>query len=135
MSEKTRPVAERFMTALQAFESGGDADPLVGLFREDAECVSLAHAERGRDGVRRFWEEYRRAFATVRSEFTAALFADAGASLEWTSEGTLPTGAPITYRGVSILEVDGDRVSRFRTYYDSAAFVAPGGRPVAGGVG
>jgi hypothetical protein len=29
---------------------------------------------------------------------------------------------------VSVLELDGDRVGRFRTYYDSAAFVAPTAR-------
>ena len=50
---------------------------------------------------------------------------DGGAALEWESEGALPTGAPIRYRGVSLLEFAGDRVKRFRTYYDSAAFVAP----------
>ncbi|HVL12477.1 MAG TPA: nuclear transport factor 2 family protein [Gemmata sp.] len=128
MGEQARPVAERFMKALQSFESDGNVDPLVALFHDDAECVNLVHAERGRGGVRKFWEEYRGAFEEIHSQFTTALFADAGASLEWTSEGALPTGAPIEYRGVSVLEVDGDRVKRFRTYYDSAAFVAPAGK-------
>ena len=95
MSEKARGVAERSMKALQSFEADGNADQLVALFHDDAECVNLVHAERGRGGVRKFWEEYRRAFGEVRSEFTATLFGDGGASLEWTSEGTLPTGTPI----------------------------------------
>lgn len=129
MSEHTRPVAERFMRALQAFEADGRPEPLVELFADDAELSNLTHAERGRDGARKFWEDYRSAFGSVRSEFTAVTVGDGGAALEWASDGTLPTGAPIRYRGVSVLEVDGDRVRRFRTYYDSAAFVAaPAGR-------
>lgn len=125
MSASARPVAERFMKALRAFEADGRPGPLVGLFADDAELSNLARSESGRDGARRFREEYRRAFAEVRSEFTAATVGGRGAALEWESEGSLPTGAPIRYRGVSVLEVDGDRVRGFRTYYDSAAFVSP----------
>lgn len=124
MSETTRAMAERFMAALQAFEADGNVEPLVELFHDDAECANLAHTEHDRDGVQKFWTEYRQAFATVRSTFSATLFADRGAALEWASEGALATGAPLTYRGVSVLEIDGDRVRRFRTYYDSAAFTA-----------
>lgn len=115
------------MEALRAFEADGRPDPLVELFADDAELANLARAERGRDGARRFWEEYRRAFGTIRSEFAAVIVGDGAAALEWESSGTLPSGAPIRYRGASVLEVDGDRVRRFRTYYDSAAFVAPAG--------
>jgi hypothetical protein len=92
--------------------------------RQTCSIPTRRTSTRGRDGVRKFWEEYRRAFREVRSEFTAALFADGGASLEWASEWMLANGSPIAYRGVSILDVDGDRVRRFRTSYDSAAFVA-----------
>ena len=43
--------------------------------------------------------------------------------LEWTSTGHLTTGAEISYRGVSVLDFDaGGRVTRFTTYYDTAAF-------------
>lgn len=125
MSETTRPTAERFMAALQAFEADGNADQLAALFHDDAECTNLVHAERGRDGVRKFWAAYRQAFQNIRSTFSATLFADGGAALEWSSEGALADGAPIAYRGVSVLEIDGDRVRRFRTYYDTAPFVAP----------
>ena len=54
--------------------------------------------------------------------------ADGFAVLEWTSDAELAAGKRVTYRGVSILEADGDRVARFRTYYDTAALVSP---PVA----
>ena len=45
--------------------------------------------------------------------------------MEWTGKGELKNGQPIEYRGVSIIEHDGQKVSAFRTYYDSAAFLAP----------
>jgi ketosteroid isomerase-like protein len=42
------------------------------------------------------------------------------------STGTLSTGRPIEYRGVTVLEFDDGAVTRLRTYYDdSAAFIAP----------
>lgn len=123
MSTSTRPVAERFMRALQAFEAGADVGELAGLFADDAEAANLVRAERGPDGVRRFWIDYRAAFREVRSRFSTVTIGETGAALEWESEGALPSGEPIRYRGVSVLDVDGDRVRRFRTYYDSAAFV------------
>ncbi|MCP6390939.1 nuclear transport factor 2 family protein, partial [Klebsiella pneumoniae] len=79
---------------------------------------NLARQEphRGRYGAAAFWAEYLKAFARVRSEFTHVAEADGTATLEWTSSGELPSGRPIAYRGVSILELAGDRVHRFRTY-------------------
>ncbi|MBX9626166.1 MAG: nuclear transport factor 2 family protein [Gemmataceae bacterium] len=117
--------ADRFARALQESEAKKDPGPVAGLFGDDAELSNLAHEERGADGARRFWQEYLDAFGTIRSEFSAIKQADGWALLEWTSEGTLPAGKPVKYRGVSILEVDGERVSKFRTYYDTAALVTP----------
>jgi ketosteroid isomerase-like protein len=131
MSAKSQPAAERFMAAVQAFEADGRAEPLVGLFAPEAEVSNLVHTARGADGVRRFWQEYRAAFREVRSTFTAVVAGENGAALEWESSGALPTGAPIRYRGVSVIELDGDRVRRFRTYYDTAAFAAPAVDPAA----
>ena len=133
MSADTPAVAVRFMADMQAFERGADVGPLAELFADDAELSNLSHAEAGRGGARRFWEAYRAAFGTVRSEFTAVTVGDGRAALEWVSAGTFPSGEPIRYRGVSILEVEGDRVHRFRAYCDSAAFVVPASPPGAGG--
>ena len=47
--------------------------------------------------------------------------------LEWVSEGVIAaTGQPFNYRGVSVIEHDGEKAHKFRTYYDSAVFL-PGG--------
>ena len=63
-----------------------------------------------------------------RVVFTDTRRADGSATLEWKSDGTLPDGKPISYRGVSLIDFDGDRVKRFRTYYDSAAFLPEGAK-------
>lgn len=116
------------MRTLQQAEGSRDPAALVALFSDDAELLNLALTEpmRGRDGAQEFWEHYLGAFKEVRSTFPRHVANETDATLEWVSEGRLPDGEPIAYRGVSILEMRDDKVSRFRTYYDSAAFL-PGG--------
>lgn len=129
-------VAERFIQALAEAEETRRIDALVALFDEDAEAANLARTEpaRGRDGVAEFWRQYLHAFQEIRSEFTNVLEDPNGVVLEWISRGRLANGEPVEYRGVSVLETEGDRIRRFRTYYDSAVFMplgAKGGRPGA----
>lgn len=128
----TEQVAERFMEALRESERRRDPAPVAALFAEDAECSSLTrkHSARGREQVRQFWETYLRQFEQIASEFTEALIAGDRAALEWRSRGRLNDGEPVDYRGVSIIEVRGDEVTRFRTYFDSAVFT-PGGAKLA----
>lgn len=123
--------AEDFMRRLKQAEGSRDVGPLVEVFADDAELLNLAHKgpARGRAGAERFWRDYLDAFKTVRSEFTHTIEGDGGTLLEWESSGELPNGSPIRYRGVSVLEAAGDKVKRFRTYYDSAAFVATPAEP------
>ncbi|MBY0459272.1 MAG: nuclear transport factor 2 family protein [Gemmataceae bacterium] len=119
--------AESFIRALQQSEQTRDVEPLVEQFDDQAEVENLTAQSpaRGRDGAREFWTKYLDSFQNVKSRFTHVFEADSVAVLEWISEGALPDGKPIRYRGVSVLELAGGRVRRFRTYYDSAAFVAP----------
>lgn len=119
------PVQDRFTAALVRLEAERDPQQLVELFADDAELSKLGHhTTRGRDGARRFWTEYRDAFGEIRSTFSAVTVGGDRVVLEWTAEGTLPDGHPLRYAGVSVLEVDGDRVRGFRTYHDSAPFVS-----------
>ena len=64
-------------------------------------------------------------FDQIHSEFTAHREADGLGVMEWIATGRLKGGRDLKYRGVSLITLDGDRVKVFRTYYDSAAFVAP----------
>jgi hypothetical protein len=108
-------LARRFIDALLRAEESGNADELVGLFDDDAELRSFVHDEslHGIDGARRFWREYLSSFQRLRSRFERVSDLDGLAVLEWVSEGTLASGTPITYRGVSLVEHDGDRVRSF----------------------
>ena len=133
-------IANHFMGALQQAEASGDTASLVSLFDDSSELENPARSvtRRGRDGAEQFWREYLSAFGSVRSEFTHVHETDGSAALEWRSEGTLPSGEPVSYRGVSLIEFakgggereDRRRVRRFCTYYDSATFLPAGSKHV-----
>lgn len=126
--------AERFKATVQQIEKVKDPGPLVTLFAEDATLDAPAREQvlRGKQGATIFWSEYLNAFKDIESTFTETKDYGDYAVLEWESNGTLPTGKPIKYRGVSIVSFKGDKVTRFVTYYDSAAFLNEGSKHVAG---
>jgi len=102
---------------------------MVALFSADAELrkVDDRHDAKGSDGARTFWGEYRAVFDQIEATFTHVVSGQDSVALEWTSEGSFPSGRQFSYRGVSVLQGDGDRISGFRTYYDSAAFTTAAG--------
>jgi hypothetical protein len=116
-------MAQRFAEALQRTEETRDPEHLVQLFAEDAQLHNLAIADQGLQGARDFWQTYLDQFDQIRSEFSHLIEQEGQAALVWTSKGTLRGGRAITYRGTSILEFGGDKVHRFETVYDSAAFL------------
>ena len=59
-----------------------------------------------------------------RTTFSDVVEGGDRAALEWTSEGSLVDGRPLTYRGVTVVDFDGDTITRLSTYYDSAQFTA-----------
>jgi ketosteroid isomerase-like protein len=111
----------RFKQALQETEKAGDPKHVASLFAEGAPLTNLG-GDHGTDPAM-FWQKYLEQFRDIRSEFTSETVSDRSAALEWQSRGTLNDGRPVDYRGVSVIEFDNDRVTSFRTYYDSAAFV------------
>jgi ketosteroid isomerase-like protein len=123
-------LTSRFIQSLQHAEQKGDLAPLIDLFSDDAQLSNLAMLEplKGKDGARRFWEKYLSVFEQINSEFTNIVESNGAAVLEWISKGALSTSEDIRYQGVSILEMDGERIHRFRTYYDSAAFLPQGAK-------
>jgi ketosteroid isomerase-like protein len=114
-------IAERFKQALQQSEQTRDASHVASLFAEGAELTNLG-GDHGNDAGQ-FWRVYLEQFSDIRSEFTSEIVSDSGAALEWVSRGTTAQGEPVDYRGVSIIDFNGDKLAGFRTYYDSAAFV------------
>ena len=80
--------------------------------------VITPHEFRGPDGAREFWTRYRGAFGEIESTFRNEIESEARAALEWTSTGTMPDGDQFAYDGVTILEFDGEKVSRFHAYFN-----------------
>ena len=121
--------AETFKSTLQQIEQTRDPEALVALFAPDSELLNLALTEpmKGTDGAKKFWSNYLAAFEKIQSTFHHTTDGDHTAVLEWISEGVIAaSGEPFNYRGISVVEHDGEKAHRFRTYYDSAVFL-PGG--------
>jgi steroid delta-isomerase-like uncharacterized protein len=120
--DMSREVAESFIEALWKLEEEKDPEPMVATYAEDCEVgnVAVHKTFNGHDGAREFWTDYRKSFGEMKSTFRN-VFADAGlAALEWTTEGT-NNGDTVTYEGVSILEIEDGKVSRFYAYFDPRA--------------
>ncbi len=119
-----KDVTQRFMQALQEAEQRKDPSPLVELYAEDSSTENLALGPmQGREGAQEFWKKYLDVFQDVRSEFFSHSDDERTGVMEWVARGHLQSGRPIEYKGVSIIEVEDGKVKKFRTYYDSAAFV------------
>ena len=114
----SQKVADGFVEALCKPEE--DAEALVAIHTDDCEVgnVSLPGTFRGHEGLRDFWTSYHSTFGEMRSEFRNVFATEEGAALEWTTQGT-SNGDSVSYDGVSILEIEGDKVSRFMAYFDT----------------
>jgi ketosteroid isomerase-like protein len=115
--------AEQFIEALRKLEENRDVEALVALYAEGSETGNVNAPEKfaGAEGAREFWTKYRDTFGEVRSTFRNRIITDDRAALEWTTAGTTANGAPFDYEGVSILEIEGDHITRFRAYFDPEA--------------
>jgi limonene-1,2-epoxide hydrolase len=118
-------MTQRFVTALRELHQNREVDQLVDLFADDARLnkAGIPHGQKGKDGARTFWREYRDVFDEIDATFTHTATDDDLAYLEWTSQGTLRDGTDFRYDGVSVLESQNDEIGAFRTYYDTAAFL------------
>ncbi len=112
--------AEKFIEALKKLESDKDLDTIVSLFADDSEVgnVTVTDTMSGTDGARKFWQNYRDTFGEIESTFHNKIISDDTAALEWPSKGSSNNGNEIDYDGVSILEMDGDKITRFFAYFN-----------------
>ncbi len=119
MSEQ---VARRFIDALHKLERDRDLDAIVATFAENCDVGNVVSPRtfEGREGAREFWSVYRETLGEVESTFRNVIATDDRAALEWTTKGTASQGHNINYDGVSILEIDGDAITRFRAYFNPA---------------
>lgn len=117
----------RFTAALRILEQKGDLDPMAELFTDDAEVLSIdGHGPRsGKDGIRELFTEYVKQFDRLSTTFTQVTEQGDRAALEWSTDATRGEHT-ITYTGVTVIDKDGDKVTGFRTLYDSAKIMQPG---------
>src|SRR3712207_2076895 len=118
----SRETANGFVEALRNLEEDRHVEALVEIHAEDCEVgnVSVPETFRGHEGLREFWTGYRKTFGEMKSTFRNVFATEEGAALEWTTEGT-SDGDSVSYAGVSILEIEGGKVSRFMAYFDTRA--------------
>ena len=116
----SKEVAEKFVEALWKLEQDREVEALVEIHTDDCDVgnVAVPRTFSGHDGLREFWTSYRNTFADMKSEFRNVFADDAGhAALEWNTSGH-SNGNEVSYDGVSLLEIEDGKVSRFRAYFD-----------------
>ncbi len=115
-------IEEKFVKALEKLEAEKNVDEITGLFAENCEVgnVTVTESLKGEKGAREFWTNYRNTFGDIKSTFKNKIVSDNTVALEWTSKGTSQEGSEIDYEGVSILETDGDKITRFFAYFNPA---------------
>ncbi|ATB44221.1 hypothetical protein CYFUS_009708 [Cystobacter fuscus] len=113
--------ARRFVDALTRLEETGELDALLALFGEDSQVSNVVSHRtfHGKDGARDFWAEYKGMLRQVKSTFRNMIESGDRVALEWESNGTAHNGAAVSYEGVSIIEWEGECISRFYAYFDS----------------
>jgi len=114
MAENT---AKKFIDALGKLESDRDLETICALFSEDCEVGNVVTDDKN-IGAKEFWNSYRETFDKVHSTFRNEIIADDVTALEWTTSGTNSDGHEFEYDGVSILEFDGERITRFHAYFN-----------------
>lgn len=115
--------ARTFVARLRHFEQDSDPSELVALFAPDATVQRLDARGERRGEVAEFWREYRAQFREVRSTFYNVVEGEDQFALEWTSDVVMADDRPLTYRGVTVIDLDGEQIARLRSYYDSAALM------------
>ncbi len=112
-------IAEQFIEALKNLETNADVEQIALLFAEDAEVgnvVTIGNSHKL--NAREFWKNYHATLGEVSSEFRNKIISDDAVALEWTTSGTNVDGGEINYEGVSILETDGEKITRFFAYFN-----------------
>jgi hypothetical protein len=117
----THEITEKFIEALHELEANRDVEKIAALFSNDADVNNLVTIDNSHDlSAKEFWQKYRDNFGEVSSEFSNKIYGENSSALEWTTTGTNADGGEIEYEGVSIIETDGERITRFFAYFNPA---------------
>jgi steroid delta-isomerase-like uncharacterized protein len=126
--------AERMLDQLAAAWNAHDIDGVLACFVDDCvyEDVAFDIQVKGKDGIRTFAEMMFQTIPDFRYEPGARVVGDGMAAIEYTLYGTPErdlSGNPVepyalSKRGVSFLELRGDKIVRNSDYVDSAGVKA-----------
>lgn len=113
-------VVNQFVEALGKLESNRQLEPLVSLFARDAEInnVTSLEGKQGQGGAEEFWRVYRETFDEMKSKFRNQIVMGGKAAPQWQTVGKGKNGHRTHYEGVSVLEIEGDKIVRFFAYFD-----------------
>ena len=123
----TKTQAQTFIDALHQLEQGSTSDvsQLVALYADNGTINNSALDSKktemsGKDGITKFWTEYKETLGQIFSKFHHVTASDDAAGLFWTTEGTNPAGDTVHYHGSTLLQFDSDgKIEFFRGYYDT----------------
>ncbi len=116
-------IIDEFVDALQELERTKDVRKMAELFADACEAGNAAteNAFLGKDGAAEFWRHYCESFRQIESRFRNVVEGSGRAALEWVSRGIDATGRDFAYEGVSILEFEDGKITRFYAYFDRGA--------------
>lgn len=117
----TQEVAYRFIEALAALEQREQIDPILDTFSEACDLANSGSSEtyQGIQGAREYWHKYRSNFRNIQSDISNIITGDNSIALEWRSRATDRSGKERQFNGVSILDIRGNTITRFRAYFDA----------------
>ena len=117
----SKEVVDKFVEALRKLEAERDVDLIAAMYADGAEIGNVVAPEKfhGTEGAREFWTKYRDTFGEVKSEFKNIFAGEGRGATEWTTKGTSAKGDPIEYDGASIMEIEGDKLTRFQAYFNA----------------
>ena len=117
----SQEIAEKFVAALHKLEEARDVEEIAALYADDAEVANVVAPQKftGQAGAREFWTKYRESFGEAHSEFRNKIYGENSAALEWTTRGNANQNHQILYSGVTILEIENDKITRSCAYFNS----------------
>ena len=111
--------------------SSHDTEKVLSLFTDDCmlEDVTFGVVNRGKKELRAFADGVFAGIPDFKIELTARFSTDASAGMEWVMSGThkgdfpgmAATGKRFSVRGVTILELQGEKIRRDSDYWDAAS--------------
>jgi ketosteroid isomerase-like protein len=120
---------ERLRDAINAH----DIDAMVGCFDFDVRSEQPAHPARGFQGsqnIRLNWTMIFAGVPDIRAEILRTVVQDRNAWVEWCWSGSRRDGQPFSMRGVTVQEIDDDRIMSVSLYMEPVE-VAGDGNPTA----